>query len=327
MGGLKTQMKTLAITGAGGYLGRLTVAAARARGHPVLALVRRAESAPAAWQSDNGINVLVLDLAEPGADLAEMLRPADAIIHIAASLTGDDKTHARDTIAATERLYQAAAPDMPVVLAGSMAVYIGRAGLVDEDTPLEPRPGERDAYLRAKLGQEALALEHVAQGISTRILRLGAIFGPGRLWNAHIGVTIGPLLLRLAGAGQLPLLYAPHAAQALVRAAELPIASASVEAFNVVDDDLPDARGFLSALGAAHRPAITLPLPWRLLKPFAQTARALRLPSPGVLRPATLLARMAPRRYSNRLAKQALGWSPATSFAVAMRESTRGGEP
>ncbi len=321
MGAVNMPVKTLVITGAGGYLGRYAVAAARARGHAVIAMVRRAESAADTWQGDAGITLLSHDLAGPGNGLRQALAGADAVLHIAASLYGDDAAHARDTLYATEQLYEVIAgleKPIPVVLASSMAVYQGRAGLIDETSPLEPLAQYRDAYCRAKLAQEAIAAEATAQGISSRLLRLGAIYGPDRLWNAHMGLRLGPVLLRLAGRGELPLLYAPHAAQALVRAVETPLAAATAEALNVVDDNLPTAHHYLAALPPEARPRLILPLPWQIFLPFARLARAMRLPLPGLLRPETLLARMASRRYTNTLAKSVLVWAPATRLDVAL---------
>lgn len=323
MGDLGGAVKTILITGAGGYLGRTTVAAARARGHKVRALVRRAESAPEGWGADQGVSAVVLDLNAAAKDLAEAVSGVDAVIHIAASITGDDATHARDTIAATKALYGVIPARAQMVLAGSMAVYQGRAGRIDEDSALEPNPAQRDAYMRAKAGQERLAQDAAKRGIGTYILRLGALFGPEHLWNGHIGIRLGPLLLLLAGRGEVPLCFTPHAAAALVRAAEMSLPAGTVEAVNVVDDNLPDARGFLVAIGADNRPRLTMRIPWQALRPFAELARFLRLPAPGLLRPATLLYRMQPRQFSNARAKVALDWTPATRLENAVSGGAR----
>lgn len=56
----------LAVTGATGYLGRVVVAQARARGHSVRVLLRDARQAPAGWADDPGITlcqVVLEDLA------------------------------------------------------------------------------------------------------------------------------------------------------------------------------------------------------------------------------------------------------------------------
>ncbi len=316
-------VKTLLITGAGGYLGRHTVDQARRRGHIVRALVRRHESIPTAWGNDAKIIPVVLDMGSAQTNFSAALNGIDGVIHLAASLEGDDVTHARDTVFATYQLYRAiAAHPVPVVLASSIAAYQGCAGLVDEDTLLEPQPEARDAYTRAKLDQDTIAMQAVEQGISTRILRLGAVFGPDRMWNAHIGVRAGGLLVLLAGRGEIPLVFAPHAAQALVLASETPLPDATTEALNIVDDALPDARGYLAALRASdfapHYAPIIVPFPWQILMVLARIARCLGVSAPGLLRPVTLAARMAPRSYSNARAKAALGWAPNTNLKTAL---------
>ncbi len=291
---------TLAVTGAGGRLGRATVAAALARGHRVRAVLRRPAQMP------DGVQVTLCDLADPGPELARALTGADAVLHLAASLGGDDARQARDTVAATRNLYAVAGA--PVVLAGSMAVYQGRAGMVDETSPLEPEPEARDAYARAKLAQEETARAAAAGGLPGTILRIGALTGPGLEWNAHLGLRIGPVLLLLAGPGALPLVRLEDAAQALVLAAERPMQG--LEIFNIIGENLPSARQYLAQIPQNARPPLTLPLPWQALLPAAGLARRLRLPVPGLLRPAVLRYRFAPRTYSNARARQALGWTP-----------------
>jgi len=286
----------LLITGAGGTLGRATVAAALARGHFVRALTRRPADLP-------GTKPLLCDLAAPAPQLAEALTETDVVLHLAASLAGDDATHARDTLAATRALYAALPADMPVILAGSMSVYAGHAGQIDESSPLEPHPAQRDAYARAKLAQEEIARAHPAN--PTTVLRIGALTGPGHEWNAHLGLSLGPLLLRLAGPGALPLVRAEDAASALILAAEQ---APNAQILNIIGDNLPDSRRYLAQI--PQRPRLIVPLPWRALLPFAALANTLHLPVPGLLRPATLRYRFAARSYVNARVKQALGWAP-----------------
>lgn len=295
---------TLVITGAAGFLGSATMAAAQARGHAVRAVTRRA---------GQGADV-ACDLAQGVPP--DLLAGADAVIHCAAALTGDEAAMLSDTVTATRNLMTAArGAGVPVVLAGSMAVYAGLAGpVIDENAPVERDLAGRDAYTRAKIAQEDVAR---AAGVPLRILRIGALWGPGRLWNAHLGVMLGPVLLRI-GRGPIPLVHVADAALALVLAAEQPWRG--VEAINVVDDDLPDARTFLAAL--PQPPRIVLPVPFALMDLAARLSAPLGPRRPGLLRRAALHARLAPRRYPNaRL--HALGWQRQTTFAEAMAGARR----
>lgn len=271
---------TLLVTGAGGFLGGAVADCARARGHRVRTVTRRP-----------GGDVV--------ADLAVGLPPAathgvNAILHCAAALTGDEGRMQRDTVQATRTV---AATGLPVVLAGSVSVYDGMARVVDESTPIEPRPDLRDAYTRAKIAQE-----QAAPGAC--VLRIGALWDAGHLWNAHLGVFAGPLFLRI-GRGEIPLAHVRNAALAMVMAAE----GGWTWPVNVVDDIRPDAATFLR--GVRQPPRLVLPVPFALVDAAARIAGG-----PGLLRRPTLHARLGPRRWSNaRL--HGLGWAPVAGFGGA----------
>ncbi|NDU99476.1 NAD-dependent epimerase/dehydratase family protein [Pseudoroseicyclus tamaricis] len=284
------------LTGAGGFLGRATRAAAEARGHDIRPLTR-AEG----------------DLAEglpPGA-----LDGVDAVIHCAAAM--DSARAARDTVQATLSLLRAMeGHPARLVLAGSIGVHGGVQGggpaLVEEETPLEPDPRGRDAYSRAKIAQEGMVrAEAAASGRAATILRLGALWDETHLSNAHLGLAAGPILLRLGGRGEVPLLHVADAAEALVRAAERE--APGLRLYTAVGDDLPDRAACIRALRRATGwPRLALPLPWRLLDEAAPLlARIPRLGPrlPGLLRRATLRARFAPARYANARLKET-GWRP-----------------
>ena len=305
---------SLLITGASGRVGRACVARALAGGHHVRALIRGG-AAPAGHAR---LTVLRADLARD--DLTAALQGVDAILHCAAAMSGDDAAMARDTVTATERLVQAAgaAGVAHIVLAGSVAVYgltpLAEGTIIDEETGLESDLKNRDAYTRAKLAQE-----HVTIGgpCPATILRIGAVWGPGMLWNAHIGVAKGPVLLRLGRDGQIPLAHIDRVATALVCAAE--IGPTAANPLNILDADLPDRQRFLNALQAGGWPKLVLPISWRLLDAIA--ARLPDMRRPGLLRQATLRARMAPVAWTGAKAETALDLPPQPGFERLMAEA------
>lgn len=126
--------------------------------------------------------------------------------------------------------------------------------------------------------------------------------------HAHLGVRLGPVLLRLAGRGEVPVVTLEDAARALVLAAEIE-APDGVTVLNIVGDDLPDARGWIARMGD-EAPRVVIPLPWQTLLPVARLLKRLNVPAPGLLREDTLRYRMAPRTWSNHRAKTMLGWQP-----------------
>lgn len=307
-------MKVL-VTGASGYVGQAVVADLLSRGHDVRAIVRNGDV--------QGAEVVRGDLTE--INLSAELAGIDAIIHAAAKMSGDEAEMARDTVDATRLLLTAAAhANVPrVVLVSSMSVYGADCpphSIIDEDSPLEALPDQRDGYTRAKLAQEAAALEALQDtGVQLWVMRVGAVFGPHRLWNGHLGVAKGPLLVRMAAAGEIPLAYIHHVASALSLAAETE--ADGVEIVNVVDDDRPDRIKYTRALKQGGWPKITVPVSWRLLSGIGRVLSF--LPLPGLLRGPVLRARMMPLSYSNDRLKQRLGWQPSVSFGTAMARSLK----
>jgi nucleoside-diphosphate-sugar epimerase len=214
-----------------------------------------------------------------------------------------------------------------VVLASSIAVYDADAsGVVTEATPLEAAPARRDAYARAKIAQEGMLRD---SGLRHTILRPGAIIGPGRVWNPHLGPVIGGVLMLMERHGEVPLVSLTDCARAFVLAAEMP---GEGRALNILGRDRPTRARFVATLRQAGWPRHVLRLNWRLLLPLAWCLVPLGDRVPGLLRPAVLRARMRPVRYDIAAAKAALGWTPANipapptpSFSARWRGCARWG--
>lgn len=316
----------LAVTGATGYLGRAVVTEARARGHSVRALLRDARRAPAEWSQDAGIERIEGPLERL---LPSTLANVDVVLHLAAVLSGDDAAHERETLAPMRALLQSMAECAPVprlVLAGSLSVLGGmREGdTVTETTPLEPAPQHRDAYARAKLAQEAMARDHAqTTGAPVAILRIGAIWGPGRLWNGHLGVAVGPLLIRTGSGGQVPLAHVTRAARALVSSAERP--GQGVQIVHVLDSDLPDRARYIAALRQGGWPRWVLPVGWPVMRALSLLGK---LPGvPGLLRAPVQRARIMPLRYVSQTGRpdddRSPGFEQLMRAALAAEGSSR----
>ncbi|VVT03389.1 Oxidoreductase, Gfo/Idh/MocA family protein [Roseovarius sp. EC-HK134] len=292
----------LIVTGAGGFLGRAVMAEARARGHAVRGLTR----------AD-------VDLATD--DLGGFFEDVDCVIHLAGALSGDWAVQTSDTLNATRRLIAAmqAQPLPPrLVLSSSIAVYSADAmGVVTEATPLEDHPEQRDAYARAKLAQEAMLRE---SSLRHTILRPGAILGPGRVMNAHLGPGIGSALILMEQGGEVPVVSLADCARAFALAAEAP---GEGRALNILGADLPTRARYVAALRRTGWPRHVVPLNWRLILPLAWLLSPLGARLPGLLRPAVLRARMRPLRYDIAAAELALGWVPQDDFDTAFLRATK----
>ena len=288
-------MVSLLLTGAAGYLGRAIAAEAAARGVALRTTSRHDPNHPR-------------DLARD--DLGGLLDGVDVVIHAAGRMAGDDAAQARDTIAPTERL-RAAAGGRRFVLISSLSVLdyaaLPEGATVDETLQRETRPETRDAYTRAKLAQES-----IVDDTSALILRPGAIYGAGRLWNGHLGVAKGPVLLRIGRAGEVPLIHVASAARAVLDAA----LSNLTGTLHLVDDALPSRAEYVAMLARGGWPRLTLPLPWPLVRAASRIAGG-----PGLLTPEILAARMMPLRYSNARARAALSWQPERDHAARVAEA------
>src|ERR1041385_7147829 len=91
------------VTGANGFLGRYVVRALVQRGHRVRALVRSSRNCT--FAPSEAVEVMVGDLRER--DLLAIVAGVDAVVHLAAAVTGDDDTQFTNTVVATENLLEA----------------------------------------------------------------------------------------------------------------------------------------------------------------------------------------------------------------------------
>ena len=148
-------MKVL-VTGASGFLGRHVVAEFLRRGHPVRALVRPAAKVDPQRLGWEGDAELVRADLRAGGDLPSPFAGIDALVHLAAAVTGGEEAQFGATVVGTENLLAAMARSSckRLVLAGSFSVYDWSAvrGTLTEDSPLEADLYDRDGYAVSHLG-------------------------------------------------------------------------------------------------------------------------------------------------------------------------------
>lgn len=318
-------MKVL-VTGAGGFLGRAVVNAATAAGHDVLALVRATSTA---FEGKSGVTVLRGDLRQNGS-WRDGVGDVDAVIHLVAT-TGDLPTQFAGTVQATENLIEA----LPLsrlkrfVHISSFSVYDlgGIRGVLDETSPLEARPRERDAYTLTKMWQEQLVVDRcAAAGVPYVIIRPGAIYGPGKTWNFGRAMTMGKTGFVFAPWSTMRLTHVDNCADAIVKAVT---ADAAVgEVVNIVDDDVPSFGRFHSLCKASGAPVgRRVSLPWWSVAATGWAVKGVdsllfkgnaKLPEFLALR--RQRAQWKNMRYSNAKAKRVLGWSPRISIADGVRQ-------
>lgn len=200
-GGLVPSDVDVAVTGAGGFLGRALVAAlGRDGAHRVFAVEG---------------NVL-----EPAS--LSGLASADAVVHLAA--LASPRASARDPQAAlstnllgTIHVARAMRPGARLVFASTAQVYGRSNGPCQEAGPIEPR----SVYAATKLAAEG-ALLALADAIDPVVLRFFNVYGPGQSTEYVVGRALQGAregAVRLAASAPVrDLVYIDDAVEAIVRA-------------------------------------------------------------------------------------------------------------
>lgn len=319
-------MKVL-VTGASGFLGRAVVRKALDAGHTVLAMVRPASDPE--FADSARLTIVRGDLRQRG-NWCPRVAEAEVVIHCAAAPTGDLAEQFAGTVLATENLLACLPAGLSrFVHISSFSVYdfasLRSGATLDENSPIEPRPEARDAYTWTKLLQERMVRDHCDRsGLPLVVIRPGAIYGPGKDWDFGRALALGKLDLVFAPLARSRFTFVDNCADAIVAAATVP--EAAGKTFNIVDDDLPSNAGYHRACRRAGAPAgAALPVPWAVVAAAGWLVRLVnrtfcggRARLPEFLDYRRQQARWKPLRYSNALARRALGWSPRVPIAQAI---------
>lgn len=238
----------MALTGATGFLGAAVARELIARGWRVRALVRRWP----AGLSGLGVELVIGDLSEAAA-LARLVAGVDAVVHVAGAIKGDAATLERANVTGTGLLsaaWRASAPTAPFVHLSSMAA---------REATLSPYSASKRA------GEEVLR----AAGGPLRILRPGAIYGPGDLETLKIfRLADAPVQPMLNGpAARVALVHVSDAARAAVDAIDGPAMTGPVEITDARRDGYSWEEILQAATAALGRP----------MRPFRVPASVLRL--------------------------------------------------
>lgn len=178
------------VSGATGFIGRRLVAALRAQGVHVTALVRNIEKAKALWGGE--VNGHRIDFAA-AREIGAVCQDADTVFHLAGYAHAEDANddtasalHTTVTVEGTRTLLNEAlraGVQRFVFVSSVKAVAEGSVYRLDERCV--PRP--TTAYGRAKREAEKLVLEAGAQhDMHVTVLRLPLVYGPGSKGNLRL---------------------------------------------------------------------------------------------------------------------------------------------
>lgn len=328
-------MKIL-ITGAGGFLGKEIIKRLLAHGQTDLrAMVRDTAKAQglqeiAARHPDASIEIVSVNLRNP-AQIPAAIAGCDMVIHAAAALKGSAAEMFMDSVVASRNLLDAIVaapmnqPPIRVVLVSSFGVFgvavLDRFSLVDENTPMEDRPENRDIYSHSKLRQEQLFWEYRAKtSFELVVLRPGVIYGPGGgHFSTRVGLPLFGTFLHLGGRNPLPLTFVENCADAIVVAALAP--EANGEVYNVIDDDLLTASQYLRMYKRQVKPLRSFPVPFSLLMLMSRIVEKYSSTSkgqlPAIFTPYKTRVMWGGNRFSNAKLKS-IGWKPIVSTRDAL---------
>ncbi|MBX9797172.1 NAD(P)-dependent oxidoreductase [Sphingomonas sp.] len=243
----------LAITGGTGFVGAALIEAALAAGHEVRALTRRAQP------PRDGVSWIAGALDRPES-LADLVRGADAVIHVAGTVNAPDRAgFAAGNVAGTAAMIDAA----------------GRAGVARfvHVSSLAARAPALSLYGATKAEAEALVM---AAPLDWRIVRPPAVYGPGDLEMLDVYRLARHGLALLPPPGRVSLIAVADLARLLLALA----ADNGPPALYEADDGTPSGwshRDYARAIGAAlGRRVHSLSLPAALLMLAARADSAVR---------------------------------------------------
>jgi nucleoside-diphosphate-sugar epimerase len=320
-------VRSLFITGIGGFIGRRLAERAIARGVAVSGVDRETKAVLAARAvgadahegdvtDEAGMRRLVGTLAET----------PDAVVHTAAivreygALSAFRRVNVWGSVCVAKAALAAGVPTF--VQLSSVMVY--GFDYPQDVTEVGPFRGEGNPYCQTKIEGESAVLGLNAPGaFGVIVIRPGDVYGPGSVpWVERPlqMMTRGRLFLPAGGRGLLNRVYVDNLVDGIFLAIE---ARAHGEAFNVTDGEASTCADFFSLLAerAGLRPPRSLPTP--VMK--AGAALISRLRALGLTKDEasvdTVRYLMRMNRYSSDKARARLGYVPQVSLREGLERT------
>lgn len=307
---------TIAITGAGGFIGRALVRRFVARGARVRGLDVSREAAEAVRTL--GAEAIVGDVTEPR-DAERLCRDADVVVHTAA-VVGEGGNHAlyeRINVHGTRTIADASRGKRLVHLSSVMVHGFTFPPDVTEDGPLR---GEGNAYCETKITSERLVLDRHREGtLEAIVVRPGDVYGVGsQPWVVRPLEMIRKRLFAIPPGGMLNLVHVENLVDGIERALER---DAVGEPITISDGVATPCDAYFGELAAMVSGSVTV-LPRDLLRvvftALEKACDAVKVEPPARASAIGFVTR--PHRYSIEKARRLLGYAPRISLDEGLRE-------
>ena len=239
------------VLGAAGFIGQELVRQLLRAGHCVRAATRGTSLLPNEFSSDR-LEIARCDIRN-SADLHAAMSGIEYVYHLAHAQCKTWEEYQGNDIEPTRLVAEAAlaAGVKRLIYTGTIDSYYAgaKAGLITEDTPLDPNIARRNYYARAKAAAEDILVRmYRERKLPLVIIRPGIVIGRGG-GPFHWGVgRFTENICEVWGKGEnkLPFVLVGDVAAALVNAIDVP--GIEGRSFNLIDKPLLSAREYLDEL-------------------------------------------------------------------------------
>ena len=314
------------ITGANGYIGSKVFDILLEYGFTKLrCLVRSSRNLSALHRIADAAKVEVEffegNLLSRG-DCLRAVEGVSVIYHLAAGVEKTFPGCFLNSVVTTRNLLDAMIKEQTLkrlVNISSISVYsnrnIPRGGVLDESCEVDTQWVERyEPYAYGKAKQDNIVKDYAEKhNLPYVIVRPSVVFGPGKAKvTDRIGTNTFGVFLHLGLGNRIPFTYIDNCAEAIVLAGLKKGIEGQV--FNIVDDDLPRSREFLSLYKHNVGRFFSIPIPYPVWFSFCYLWEIYSKWSEGQLPPVfnrkTCSIYWKGNKYSNTKAKEMLGWQP-----------------